>query len=91
MIVRCPGCGKEFPVSGLGRKTKAVTFNNVCKALQTDSSGHPRFSETARKIGEIFGIFVSPAFVYMRLKREAECRGLTMVELAKEVRSDRQG
>jgi len=77
--VKCPYCGKV--IQGLGRKTLPVGFNIVYKAFQLNKKGKPDLTNTALMIKEETGIKVSPAFVLLRLRKEAVVRGITYDEL----------
>ena len=66
MKVKCPGCGKEFVVGGLGRKRLPVALAFVCKALQLCAGN---YSEAARVVSNELGEKVSPGFVMSRIKR----------------------
>ncbi len=35
MKIKCPYCGKEIVVKGLGRKSLNIPLKNVCESLQT--------------------------------------------------------
>jgi len=38
MNIKCPNCGAEVPVGGLGRKRLPIGVDNVCDALRTHST-----------------------------------------------------
>ncbi|MFC1938083.1 recombinase family protein [Chloroflexota bacterium] len=76
---------KQATKSGnsIGRKRLNFPFTNICKALWDNQRN---YSKTARQLQEETGIKrLSPAFVFMRVKREAEERGMTMEELLVEI------
>ena len=58
MIVRCPNCGQDVAVHGLGRKPLAITVNNVYDALQK----HSNVVAVANELG------CSRAYIYKVLK-----------------------
>lgn len=68
-------------VKGLGRKTLPIAFNIVYKAFQLNKRGKPDLTNTALRIKKKTGIEVSPAFVLLRLRKEAVDRGITYDEL----------
>ena len=58
MKIKCPNCGKEVAVSGLGRKPLNIAVINVCNALQLYRSVLP----AANELG------CSRAYIYKVLK-----------------------
>lgn len=85
MKIECPNCKGTITVSGLGRKSLPITFNNVSKALQLNNQGRPDLTNTALAIEEKTGIKVSPAFVLMRLRKEASARGIKYDKLVTKI------
>lgn len=88
--IACPKCGTKIPVSGsrgnrLGRKSRDITFTNVCKALQIASRGKPDYTDSAKVLEKLTGEKVSPAFIWMRVKREADKRGISRQSLLEEI------
>jgi DNA invertase Pin-like site-specific DNA recombinase len=70
--------------SGLpvGRPRLSFNFTNICNAIRV-SKGN--YTNAARVLSEAQGSFVTPGFVFNRLKREADARGISREELLKEV------
>jgi len=85
--VICPSCGNKVPLGVLGRKRFNINFKNVCKALQgcLRKDGRPNYSAAAKWLELEAGKEVSPAFVWMRVSREAEARGVSREELLRKV------
>lgn len=84
----CPKCGTKIPVkSTVGRKSYGIPFTKVCKALQVTLKGHgsPNYSAAAKWLEREDGRGISPAYVWMRVKREAEAREISREELLREV------
>ena len=67
----------------VGRKPKNVSFNKVCKALRNclREDGSPNYSAAARELLATAKVDVSPAFIFMRVKREAHARGVPVKDL----------
>jgi hypothetical protein len=58
MIIKCPYCGKEVTVNGLGRKPLNIPLKNVLESLQVNRS----VTATARELG------CSPSYIFGVLK-----------------------
>ena len=86
-FVTCPTCGTKIPVCSLGRKCYNINFTKVCKALggTLRGDGRPNYSAAAQWLEQEAGREVSPAFVWMRISREAEARGVSRGELLQKV------
>ena len=69
MKVRCPNCGSEVVVSGLGRKPFNMPITNICDELRL----HTGPTEAAEILG------CSKAYLYKLLKAE----GLKMKDFTK--------
>ena len=87
--VTCPECGAKIPVAkgAVGRKSYSIPFTKVCKALQVTlkGDGRPNYSAAAKWLEREDGRGISPAYVWMRVKREAEAREISREELLREV------
>lgn len=88
----CPKCGTEIPVTTptanrMGRKPYDIPFTIVCNALKVSSKGKPCYKKAALALEKKTGVRVSPAFVWMRVEREAKARGVSREELLKEILS----
>jgi len=87
--ITCPTCGTQIPIASnrLGRKSYNIPFTKVCKALQVTlkGDGSPNYSAAAQWLGREDGRGISPAFIWMRIKREAEAREISREELLREV------
>ena len=59
MKIRCPSCGRDVVVEGLGRKPLDITVKNVCDALQK----HHNIMAVAEELG------CSRAYIYRVLKK----------------------
>ena len=83
--ITCPTCGTNIPIptNAMGRKSYGIPFTKVCKALQACCGN---YSATARWLMDETGINkLTPAFVWMRVKREANAREISREELLREV------
>ena len=58
MLVRCPHCGGQVAVNGIGRKPLNITVKNVCDAIV----GHKNILGAANELG------CSRAYIYKTLK-----------------------
>jgi len=58
MIVKCPHCGKEVVVNGLGRKPLNIPLKNVLESLQV----HRSVTAVAQELG------CSPSYLFGVLK-----------------------
>ena len=58
MIVKCPYCGKEVTIKGLGRKPLNIPLKNVLESLQALRS----VTAAARELG------CSPSYIFGVLK-----------------------
>ena len=88
--ITCPSCGAKIPISrargnAVGRKSYDIPFTIICNALEVSSKGKPCYKKAALALKEKTGVRVSPAFVWMRVKREAEARQISREELLREV------
>lgn len=92
--VYCPECGKKFLadalVSNLGRNRRNIPVKNLLHALQVDSGGYPQFEGTAKKYAELYRVFLDRGLIRVRLLQEAERQGITMLELGRKVRYERE-
>lgn len=83
--ITCPNCGTKIPVatSRLGRKSYNIPFTKVCKALRVTKKrcGSPNYSGAAKWLEREDGRTISPAYVWMRIEREAEARQVSREEL----------
>ena len=59
MIVKCPHCGKDVAVNGLGRKPLNIPLKNVLECLQS----HRGFTAAAEELG------CSPSYIFGVLKK----------------------
>ena len=59
MIVRCPHCGKDVAVNGLGRKPLNIPLKNVLESLQS----HRGVIAAAEDLG------CSPSYIFGVLKK----------------------
>ena len=75
MEITCPKCKNAIVLNGLGRKTLPIAFKIVYKALRYNLKGKPDLTNTALEVKRRTGINVSPAFVLMRLRKEAIAKG----------------
>lgn len=87
MKVKCPTCGAIIEVNGIGRKKLDINFTIVCNALRRglQKDGNPNFSESARILEKETGLPVGAGFVWQRIAREAQARGITREELLNEI------
>ena len=69
MIVKCPHCGKEVAVNGLGRKPLNIPLKNVLESLQA----HRNVTAAAKELG------CSPSYLFGILK----ANGLKLKEVIK--------
>ena len=69
MIVRCPHCGKEVVINGLGRKPLNIPLKNVLESLQV----HRSITAAAQELG------CSPPYLFGVLK----ANGLKLREIIK--------
>ena len=69
MIVKCPHCGKDVAVNGLGRKPLNIPLKNVLESLQA----HRNITAAARELG------CSPSYLFAALK----ANGLKLREVIK--------
>ena len=69
MIVRCPYCGKDVAVNGLGRKPLNIPLKNVLESLQA----HRGITAAAEDLG------CSPSYIFGVLK----AKGLKLREVIK--------
>jgi hypothetical protein len=69
MIVRCPHCGKDVAVNGLGRKPLNIPLKNVLEFLQS----HRGVIAAAEDLG------CSPSYIFGVLKKN----GLKLREVTK--------
>jgi len=69
MIVRCPHCGKEVVINGLGRKPLNIPLKNVLESLQV----HRSITAAAQELG------CSPSYLFGVLK----ANGLKLREIIK--------
>ncbi len=69
MIVKCPHCGKEVVVNGLGRKPLNIPLKNVLESLQT----HRGVTAATEELG------CSPSYIFDVLKKN----GLKLREVIK--------
>lgn len=56
MIVKCPHCGKEVAVNGLGRKPLNIPLKNVLESLQAHRGVAAAAEELGCSQSYIFGI-----------------------------------
>ena len=56
MIVKCPHCGGEVMVNGLGRKRLNIPLKNVCESLKVQRNVAAAAGELACSQGHIFNI-----------------------------------
>ena len=56
MIVKCPHCGKEVAVNGLGRKPLNIPLKNVLESLQARRSVTAAAEELGCSQSYIFGV-----------------------------------
>lgn len=54
MKVQCPKCGKEFAVSGLGRKRLNIPFKNISEVLQACQSVELAAGKLRCSVGYIY-------------------------------------
>jgi hypothetical protein len=59
MKVRCPHCGNEVQVNGLGRPKLNIPLKNICDALRLHRG---QVSEAAKELG------CSPGYIFNLLK-----------------------
>ena len=59
MIVKCPHCGKDVAVNGLGRKPLNISLKNVLGSLRV----HRGVTATAKELG------CSPSYIFGVLKK----------------------
>ena len=69
MIVRCPYCGREVTINGLGRKPLNIPLKNVLESLQV----HRSITAAAQELG------CSPSYLFGVLK----ANGLKLREIIK--------
>ena len=69
MIVKCPHCGKEVAVNGLGRKPLNIPLKNVLESLQA----HRGVMAAAEELS------CSPSYIFSVLK----ANGLKLKEVIK--------
>ena len=69
MIVKCPHCGKDVAVNGLGRKPLNIPLKNVLESLQA----HRGVTAAAEELG------CSPSHIFGVLKKN----GLRLREVIK--------
>jgi hypothetical protein len=69
MIIKCPYCGKDVTVSGLGRKPLNIPLKNVLESLQA----HRNVTAAAQELG------CSPSYLFGVLK----ANGLKLREVIK--------
>ncbi|MFC1984608.1 hypothetical protein ACFLU0_01160 [Chloroflexota bacterium] len=69
MIVKCPHCGKDVVVNGLGRKPLNIPLKNVLESLQS----HHGVTAAAKEFG------CSPSYIFGVLKKN----GLKLREVIK--------
>ena len=69
MIVKCPHCGKDVTVNGLGRKPLNISLKNVLESLQA----HRGVTAAAQELG------CSPSYLFGVLK----ANGLKLKEVIK--------
>ena len=69
MIVRCPHCGKDVVVNGLGRKPLNIPLKNVLESLRA----HRSVTAAAQGLG------CSPSYVFGVLK----AKGLKLKDIIK--------
>ena len=69
MIVKCPHCGKDVAVNGLGRKPLNIPLKNILECLQS----HRGFTAAAEDLG------CSPSYIFGVLK----ANGLKLREVTK--------
>lgn len=81
MKITCEKCGHINTVNTGGRKNYAIPFTMVCKGLRWHSKGGIHLTNTAIEIKRLTGITVTPAFVSMRIRREAASKLMTTEEL----------
>ena len=72
MIVRCPYCGREVTINGLGRKPLNIPLKNVLESLQV----HRSVTAAAQELG------CSPSYLFGVLK----ANGLKLREVTKKNR-----
>ena len=56
MIVKCPHCGKEVAVNGLGRKPLNIPLKNLLESLQAHRSVTAAAEELGCSQSYIFGV-----------------------------------
>jgi hypothetical protein len=56
MIVKCPHCGKEVSVNGLGRKPLNIPLKNVLESLQAYRSVAAAAEELGCSPSYLFGV-----------------------------------
>jgi hypothetical protein len=56
MIVKCPHCGKEVAVNGLGRKPLNIPLKNVLESLQAYRSVTAAAQELGCSPSYLFGV-----------------------------------
>ncbi len=56
MIVRCPHCGKDVAVNGLGRKPLNIPLKNVLESLQAHRDVTAAAEELGCSSSYIFGV-----------------------------------
>jgi hypothetical protein len=69
MIVKCPHCGNEVAINGLGRKPLNIPLKNVLESLQA----HRNVTTAAQELG------CSPSYLFGVLK----ANGLKLTEVIK--------
>ena len=69
MIVKCPHCGKEVVINGLGRKPLNIPLKNVLESLRA----HRGVTAAAEDLG------CSPSYIFDVLKK----KGLKLREVIK--------
>lgn len=69
MIVKCPHCGKEVVINGLGRKPLNIPLKNVLESLRA----HRGVTAAAEELG------CSPSYIFGVLKKN----GLKLREVIK--------
>ncbi len=71
----------------IGRPAHQIPFINICKAIILSAKdGKVNYSESARLLAKEFQIKdLTPGFVWLRLKRRADEKGLTRTEMVRKI------